>query len=291
VSSEGKIVMSKLKLALLAAASACAAPGLAHAQEVATAAVLAPAPKAQAVAGHAMWVVGEVERVGADGRSKRLAKGDAVYEGDVIRSASGSHAQLVMSDEALLAVRAETSVKLAKYSYHGVEDGSERAVIELLRGGVRSITGAIGRTNKHNYELKNEMHVIGIRGTDHETFATSEGTFNRVTLGGTYLQGAGGRVDLAPGEVGFASLRSASAPVRLEGTPDFMHLAAYTRGSRPQRGAPRLRGPAEGDERRLHQSAVSASVAASARPVMPVQALRETPAWGQLKDKDKNKLK
>jgi len=283
------MVMSKLKLAALFAASVCAAPGLGHAQEVATAAVLVPAPKFQAPAGHAMWVVGEVERVGADGAAKRLAKGDPVYEGDVIRSAPGSHAQLVMSDEALLAVRAETSVKLTKYSYQGVEDGSERAVIELVKGGLRSITGAIGRTNKHNYELKNEMHVIGIRGTDHETFVTSEGTFNRVTLGGTYLQGAGGRVELAPGEAGFASLRSAS-PVRLERTPEFMHLAAYTRESRPQLRAAQLRGPSEGDERRLHKSAVSASVAPSAKPLTPVQALRENRAWGQLKDKDKEKI-
>ena len=57
-------------------------------------------------------------------------------------------------------------MKLAQYRYAGQEDGSERAVIELLKGGLRSVTGAIGRSNKDSYQLKNETHVIGIRGTD-----------------------------------------------------------------------------------------------------------------------------
>ena len=66
----------------------------------------------QEAAGHILWAFGQVERVAADGVAKPLAKGDAVFEGDVIRSAAGSHAQLVMCDEALVAVRAESSVKL-----------------------------------------------------------------------------------------------------------------------------------------------------------------------------------
>lgn len=177
-------------------------------------------------AGHILWAFGEVERIGADGNARRLAKGDPVFEGDVIRTAPGSSAQLIMSDEALLALRAESSFKLSKYRYRGTEDGTEAALLDLLKGGMRSITGAVGRTNKESWQLRNEGHVIGIRGTDHETYATAMGTYNRVTLGGTYLQSAGGRVDLAPGEVGFVSLIQGSVPSRLERTPEFMHVAA-----------------------------------------------------------------
>jgi len=128
------------------------------------------------------------------------------------------------------------------------------------------------------------MHVIGIRGTDHETFATSEGTFNRVTLGGTVLEGTGGRVELAPGEAGFASLGSGSAPVRLERTPEFMHLAALTRDARPQMRGAQLRGPSAGDEKRLHKSAQATTVAPSAKPLLQPEVLKE-------KRKGKDKLK
>ena len=253
--------MSKLRFAV-AVMGACllAIPRLAAAQEP---------------AGHILWLFGQVERVGADGAAQPLAKGDAVFEGDLIRSAVGSHAQLVMSDEALVAVRAESSVKLTKYSYQGREDGTERAIIELLKGGMRSVTGAIGRTNKENYQLKNDMHVIGIRGTDHETFATDAGTFSRVTMGGTFIQAPAGRVEVAPGEVAFASKRSDSAPLRLERTPEFMHLAALSRGNT----GPQLRGRAASDEQRLKKSAEPSPIGvatAVAKPVLPSQALGES---------------
>jgi FecR protein len=247
--------MSRLRFAAILAASVCAAPTFAQSQQP---------------AGHALWAVGHVERVGTDGTVVRLAKGDPVFEGDVIRSAPGSHAQLVMSDDALIAVRAESSLKLSKYSYQGREDGTERAIIELLKGGMRSVTGFIGRTNKENYQLKNEMHVIGIRGTDHETFATDSGTFNRVTLGGTYLQSSEGRVDLAPGEVGFVSMVLGSTPMRLERTPEFMHFAALSSNTGPQ-----LRGSSAGDGRRLQNGNGSSLNVSAASAALPVQTLGE----------------
>jgi hypothetical protein len=248
--------MSKLRFAAVLAACLLAAPGLAQSQQAA-----GHAPAGHAPAGHALWVFGQVERVGADGVAKPLAKGDAVFEGDVIRSAAGSHAQFVMTDEALVAVRAETSVKFTKYMYAGREDGTERAVIELLKGGLRSVTGAIGRHNKENYQLKNEMHVIGIRGTDHETFTTDSGTFSRVTVGGTWLQGSGGRIDVAPGQVAFASREAGAAPLRLERTPEFMHLAALSRVV--DSGGPGLRAASASDQRRLEKSSSAASSGAA----------------------------
>lgn len=252
--------MSKLKLCALLVSAICAAPAAAQAQEP---------------AGRVLWSLGQVERVGADGVAKPLAKGDAVFEGDVIRSAAGSHAQLVMSDEALLAVRAGSSVKLTEYRYAGREDGSERAVIELLKGGLRSVTGAIGRSNKDSYQLKHETHVIGIRGTDHETFATQEGTFNRVTLGGTYLKSDGGQVELAPGETGFVPMRLGAAPSRLDRSPDFMQLAVLSSGNT----GPRLRGFGADDERRLHKSLTQVLAPSAAGPVLPAQA--EGHGWGR----------
>jgi hypothetical protein len=66
-------------------------------QRIATAVMAAcllamPRPSwSQEAAGHILWAFGQVERVGADGVAKPLAKGDAVFEGDVIRSAAGSH--------------------------------------------------------------------------------------------------------------------------------------------------------------------------------------------------------
>ena len=119
------------------------------------------------------------------------------------------------------------------------------------------------------------MHVIGIRGTDHETYANDAGTFSRVTMGGTYIQAPSGRIDVAPGEIGFASRRNDLAPQRLERTPEFMQVASLNRGNT----GPQLRGPSASDERRLQKSADAAPIGASpaaAATVQPNQTLGDS---------------
>lgn len=255
------------------------------------AAMLGSSPAyAQEAAGHVLWMSGQVERLTPDGIGRPLAKGDAVLQGDVLRTGPNSHAQLLMTDQGLIAVRPDSSMRVTAYAYQGREDGTERAVFELLRGGLRSITGAIGRANKDNYQLKGGPALVGIRGTDHETFvvetpasggSTAEfGTYNRVTLGGTYLQSPQGRVDLDPGQTGFAGSMTGSAPLRLERAPEFMHLAALQTGTV---SGLRMRENAPGDQVRLRANRAADEVnlgkqgllEKSAEPLLPAQALGE----------------
>lgn len=178
---------------------------------------------AQQVAGQVLWASGPVTGSAASEPGRALAKGDAVYEGDTIATGSDGYAQLLMKDRGLIALRPQTSLHLATYAYQGRDDGSERAVMRLMKGGLRSITGAVGASNKDHYLLRARTVLVGIRGTDHETFiAADESVYNRVSVGGTYLQGAGGRIDLDAGQVGHAPLDA--PPSLLERTPEFMQL-------------------------------------------------------------------
>jgi hypothetical protein len=201
---------------------------------------------AQEIAGKALWVTGKVERVSPDGTVRPLLQGDSVRRHDTVRTAADSHAQLVMTDEALIALRPESSLRIDEYRYATAQHGG-RAVFELMKGGFRSITGIIGRDDKSQYRLSTPTASIGIRGTDHETFVAEAGTYNRVTLGGTYLQSAHGRLEIGPGETGFASSHANGAPFRLERAPDFMHLASLRPGTTL---TPVLRAPATGQPAR-----------------------------------------
>jgi len=252
-------------------------------------AVLLPASAlAQQAAGHVLWVSGQLASVGPDGVAKPLAKGDGVREGDTVRTGANSHAHLLMNDQGLIALRPESSLRVASYAYEGRKDGSEHARLELIKGGMRSITGAIGRTRKQNYKLETQTASIGIRGTDHETFVVpGSGTYNRVTLGGTYVQTAQGRIELAPGEVGFAG--PSAAPSLMERTPEFMHVASL---QGPYR-VTAMRVGAPGDERRLQvpfgAPFTNGVIAHGKRmlpqhvtmPVLPAQALGENRGWGK----------
>jgi hypothetical protein len=245
----------------------------AHAQQLA---LIAPAHSAN-LAGRVLFATGDVQGLDLDGFARKLSKGDVVREGEVIRTGAESHVQLRMADEALLALRPDSRVRLHTYRFVEQGEDSGRASIEVLIGGLRSITGAIGRIEKQNYIIRGGKALIGVRGTDHETFVVDEGTYNRVTLGGTYLESAGSRIDLDPSETGFAGAGD-ERPTRLERTPRFMY-AAFEQGAVGL--GPEMRAGGLGDERRLRgglrlgHDKEQGRPDHAAGPVLPPRALGE----------------
>jgi len=122
--------------------------------------------------GTIQFAVGNIQIRDAAGKLRPVAKGAAVNEGDVILTAPSASAQIRMSDGAIIAVRPDTELRIDTYRFAGKEDGSESAVLSLLKGGMRTITGVIGRSNRTNYRLGTVTATIGIRGTDFEVYHT-----------------------------------------------------------------------------------------------------------------------
>lgn len=117
-----------------------------------------------AEAGRVLMSLGDVKVV-RGGTSAPLKKGDAVQSGDTILTGPTSNAQVRMSDGAILAIRSQTEFKINEYSYNGKADGSEKASLSLVKGGVRAVTGVIGRENKDNLKVDAVVATVGIRGT------------------------------------------------------------------------------------------------------------------------------
>ncbi len=76
-----------------------------------------------------------------------------------------------------------TPTKIADYRYNGLEDGSEQSIMELLKGGFRTITGAIGHKNKQNYKIRTSVATIGIRGTHYSLMLCQQASCNNKTDG------------------------------------------------------------------------------------------------------------
>lgn len=184
-------------------------------------------------AGRVQFVFGNSRALATNGVERALKKGDVVHEGDTVITGPSASLQLLMVDDAMVAVRPNSRLRIDTYRFQGKEDGSERGVLHLIKGAFRSITGAIGHTNKKNYKIITDTANIGVRGTDHEpayllpTQANvgDPGTYDLVNAGGTYIQTPWGSVDVAPGQVGFASSKPGSVPVLLERVPGFMRAS------------------------------------------------------------------
>ena len=198
--------------------------------------VLAGGAQASIDAGQVQFAIGDSRALGAAGTERTLSKGDTVFEGETVITGKNAAVQLRMVDKAIIAVRPNSRLKIDLYRFDGKRDDSERAVLHLIKGAIRSITGLIGHTNKQNYKIKTETANIGIRGTDHEPAyllpvaagngaAGDPGTYDKVNTGGTYIATPWGRVDVSPNQVGFASSEPGSVPVLLQGVPGFMRAS------------------------------------------------------------------
>jgi hypothetical protein len=97
----------------------------------------------------------------------RLSLDSAIHDRDVLRTGASANLQVRFNDDSIVSLRENSELQIAEFRFAGKEDGSERAFFRLLRGGLRTITGLIGRSNHKNYSLGSVTSTIGIRGTDY----------------------------------------------------------------------------------------------------------------------------
>lgn len=113
-----------------------------------------------------VMVNGEVTVASARGPLGQLAVGQRVEAGVMIKTGSSSDVSLRFDDGQMLALSANASFFINEYKFtlHKPEESS--FVGSLLKGGLRTVTGIIGETNKNNVKFKVEVATVGIRGTD-----------------------------------------------------------------------------------------------------------------------------
>lgn len=127
---------------------------------------LSPAARAQdqGEAGRIIMAIGSVSVV-RDGNSVPAKRNTPVRAGDAVVTGDTSNAQLRLNDGAVIALRPNTEFKVKEFSYSGKADGTEKASLSLVKGGVRAVTGAIGRANRDNLKVDAVVATVGIRGT------------------------------------------------------------------------------------------------------------------------------
>ncbi|HVY05049.1 MAG TPA: FecR family protein [Burkholderiales bacterium] len=136
------------------------------------------------------FAIGNVTATGAGGQSRPIGKGAPIEQGDTINT-NGGRAQLRFTDGAYVSLQPESQFRIDQYRYEGKQDGSEKGFFSLLKGGLRTITGLVGRTNKGNYQVTTSVATIGIRGTEYTieyghsvTGTVGEGEINVCNGGG-----------------------------------------------------------------------------------------------------------
>ncbi len=104
---------------------------------------------------------------------RTLRIGDQVAQGDTIVTGATSAAVLKFDDGQVVALTANSRMQVTAYQYNPATE-SGNVLLSLVSGGMRAITGLIGRRSPNQVAYRAATATIGIRGTD-TTIATSEG--------------------------------------------------------------------------------------------------------------------
>lgn len=112
------------------------------------------------------FTTGNVMAISPSGQSRNLTKGAQVEQGETIATNNG-RAHLRFTDGAYVSLQPESEFRIDQYRFDGKADGNEKGFFSLIKGGLRTITGLVGRTNKNNYQVTTSVATIGIRGTEY----------------------------------------------------------------------------------------------------------------------------
>lgn len=116
-----------------------------------------------AAAGLVQFTAGDVQLRRGETLS-RLSKGSELDGGDVVLTGTEGRAQIRFSDGGLVALYPDSQFTVTRYA-DGAGAGEDHFVVNLLRGGMRALTGLIGKRNPANYKVVTPTAVVGIRGS------------------------------------------------------------------------------------------------------------------------------
>ena len=100
-----------------------------------------------------------------DGSVRILSQKSTIENGDTVNTQQDSYAQIRFSDGAQVTLKPNTAVKIDNFNFSEDKPQQDSFVYSLFKGGLRAVTGIVGKRSKDKYQLGTQTATIGIRGT------------------------------------------------------------------------------------------------------------------------------
>ena len=190
------------------------------------------------------FVRGDVTIVDDAGQSQRAQTGASLIRNERVVTGAGGIAVIRLHDDSRMVLRPDSDFRVKQLVRSG-SNSNQSAILDLLRGGLRLVTGLVGRANPEAYRLNTPVATIGIRGTEFNTRLCaadcaaeearlagnsaaqniSEGLYVNVDDGDVFLRNFSldDALELEEGEAGYVADFS-SSPAKLDVVPAFQRL-------------------------------------------------------------------
>ncbi len=117
------------------------------------------------VAGTVTHLSGPLLAKKPDGSAKILALKSEVEQGDTLVTQQNTYAQIKFIDNSEITLKPNTTMTIDGFSFDAGKPDGDNAAFSLVKGGLRSVTGLLGKRSKDRFALKTPTATIGIRGT------------------------------------------------------------------------------------------------------------------------------
>lgn len=168
------------------------------------------------VAGTVIQLSGPLMARKADGTAKILSIKSEVENGDTLVTEKNTYALVRFIDNSEITLRPSSTLTIENFSFDSGKQEADRAQFNLVKGGLRSVSGLLGKRSKEKFEMKTPAATIGIRGTlfvaDFVTPASkmpsaeggrAPGLYVQVLDGMIHLNNGGGSQTFNAGQFGF----------------------------------------------------------------------------------------
>jgi ferric-dicitrate binding protein FerR (iron transport regulator) len=119
-------------------------------------------------------LTGTAQAIPGAGTPRALRIGDDVNQGETVATGENSSLVLRFEDGQVVALTSRSRMAVNAYTYSRTEPARNNVLLSLLNGGMRAITGLIGRRDPLKVAYRAGNATVGIRGTD-VTIATLGG--------------------------------------------------------------------------------------------------------------------
>ena len=113
--------------------------------------------------GKIVFSKGAVSARSATNVARLLGRDSDIYRNDTITTGKKSFTVIRFKDQTKMSLRPNSEIVIDKFND---KEGEEEAEFNLVKGGLRALTGLVGKRKPQNVRFKTRQASIGIRGTD-----------------------------------------------------------------------------------------------------------------------------
>jgi hypothetical protein len=148
----------------------------------------------------AIWVKGAVTAAQPSQAPRSLERRSVLFEHDVVATSKTSSGEIGFTDGSVVSLNPDSQFQIDQYSFKvgGGGGAQDKTVMKLLKGGFRTITGAIPKENPDGYKVNTPVATIGVRGTQYVSVLSPEkGLVLSIEKGTIKITNGAGQMDLS----------------------------------------------------------------------------------------------